>query len=194
MKQLTLSFLFTIIASFGFSQNYKTTNMPVKFGSGIQVDDSLHIDSEALTGSGKFLYIADTSSSTRYRVSRYDFDVTDSSHWTLAYGILSPDAAYGVAWKPVTIANATADLDLTGGNVGIISSGDQANQAIATISGVSAGQIIILTAAASQTNPATIADSAPFYLSAAFTFNDDDVLVLYCVSALKFIEISRSDN
>jgi hypothetical protein len=95
-------------------------------------------------------------------------------------------------YTPKTIAADDATPSVAGGNV-FTTSANTGATAITDLDDPIAGQIVYLIGG-SNTNSSTIADSGNFNLSAAWTANEDDVLVLYVVADDNYIELSRTDN
>lgn len=91
-----------------------------------------------------------------------------------------------------TIAADDVTPDISGGNA-FVTSANTGATAITDLDNPSVGQIVVIIGG-SDTNSSTIADSGNFALSAAFTAQADNVLVLYVQADNDYVEIARSTN
>jgi len=91
-----------------------------------------------------------------------------------------------------TIAVDDTTPDVSSGNI-FTTSANTVGTAITDLDLPQVGQIVYIIGG-SDTNASTIADSGNFNLSAAFTANLDDVLVLFVQGDNDYVELSRSNN
>ena len=92
----------------------------------------------------------------------------------------------------VTIDDGDATPSVNGGNIFVTSSNTGATE-ITDLDNPIAGQVIYLIGG-SNTNSSTIADGGNFNLSAGWTANVDDVLILLVQADNDYIELGRVDN
>jgi len=120
-----------------------------------------------------------------------DLQVAGSSMFTVnALGKL--DVGGALIQKVITIADDDTTPDVSGGNI-FITSGNTGATAITDLDNPTVGQTVIIVGVGGAT-ASTIADSGNFNLSAAWTANLDDMLVLYVQADNDYVEVGRSDN
>lgn len=221
MKQL-LTLLFAIVSFAGFSQ-YKNMNQKLNFVNGMKISDTLIFNPAALTGSGNYLKIQDTSAGD-WRVIRSEIDATDTSFFNrsgstittktdgdnLTIGTASNTGnltVNGVFRNPVdtgVIDNPPSSIKDTiylGGNSNVefirytIPSGGY-RMDINGLKNYTVGTVITLIAGEiiPVDSAAVINDSAPFYLNGNDTLKPFESITLFINDEDEFIEVSRSDN
>lgn len=139
--------------------------------------DRIHLVVQGIGGQTADLVVFEQSDGTDV------FNVSNSGQTTVG-GMLIQNT--------VTIAVDDTTPDVSLGNI-FTTSANTVATAITDLDLPQVGQIVYIVGG-SDTNASTIADSGNFNLSAAFTANLDDTLVLFVQADNDYVELSRSDN